>query len=551
MRKVLYIVGGLILLLLLVVILLPFLIDANKYRPQIESALDSSLSRKVEIGNIRLSLFSGGVEVDNLSISDDPAFSSSPFLTAKSLTVGVEMMPLIFSRQVHITAITIDQPKAALLRSASGAWNFSSLGATVSKPKEKAAGASSSAADVTVQKLSIKNGTLSVGDAGGKGKTHEYDQVNLEASNLSYTSQFPFELTAKTSGNGTLKLAGKAGPLDQANMAATAVDASLEVRNLDLTSTGFIDPSSGIAGLLDFTGTLISDGKKMNSKGKASANKLRLVPGGSPAGHPVQVDYDADYDLKPQTGALKQCDVHIGKAAARLSGTFNASGEEASVQMKFDGDNMPAPDLESVLPAIGVTLPSGASLKEGTLNAHLTISGPVNRLVTAGPVTLSNGKLTGFDLGAKMGALASFVGGPKGGADTVIETFSSALRVAHEGIRADALTLVVPAIGRLTGNGTVGSDQKLDFKMVAYLSSSASPLGAIVKLGALGGSPGGSGGIPFKIEGTTSNPLFVPDMTGIAGGLAKGATSGVPATGQDLSNLGKQLGGLFGKKKNP
>ncbi len=57
---------------------------------------------------------------------------------------------------------------------------------------------------------------------------------------------------------------------------------------------------------------------------------------------------------------------------------------------------MPASDLESVLPAVGVTLPSGASLKEGAMNVNFTIAGPVDKLVTSGPVKLSNGKLAGL-----------------------------------------------------------------------------------------------------------------------------------------------------------
>ena len=63
-RKIIYIVSGLIVVLLLVALLLPFIIDANKFKPQVESAAESALARKVAIGNIRLALFSGGVSVD-------------------------------------------------------------------------------------------------------------------------------------------------------------------------------------------------------------------------------------------------------------------------------------------------------------------------------------------------------------------------------------------------------------------------------------------------------------------------------------------------------
>jgi uncharacterized protein involved in outer membrane biogenesis len=52
-RKVIYIVGGIVIVLLLVAVILPFVIDANRFRPEIESSLNSALNRKVDIGNIR------------------------------------------------------------------------------------------------------------------------------------------------------------------------------------------------------------------------------------------------------------------------------------------------------------------------------------------------------------------------------------------------------------------------------------------------------------------------------------------------------------------
>jgi AsmA protein len=548
-RKIIYIVSGLIALLLVVAVLLPFVIDANKFKPQIETAAQSALGRKVAIGNIRLALFSGGVSVEDIAISEDPKFGSGSFLNAKSVAVGVEMMPLIFSRQLHVTGVTVDQPEVTLLRAASGDWNFSSLGAKGAASPAGSSSSSGSAANVSVQKIEIKNGKLIVGQAGSNANRHEYDQMNLTASDLSYTSQFPFQFAATAPGNGSIKMTGKAGPLNQTDAAQTPVEASLEIRSLDLTSTGFMDPSSGIAGVMDFSGTLSSDGQRVNSKGKITATKLKLVPGGSPAGQPVQVDYDTNYELKPQTGSLKQGDVHISKAVAHLTGTFNNSGVTPSVAMKLTGAGMPASDLVSVLPAVGLALPAGASLKEGTMNVDLAINGSVNKLVTTGPVKLSNGKLTGFDLGAKMGALSSFAGIPKG-SDTVIETFSSNLRVAPEGIRANNLNLVVPAIGSMTGNGTVGADQALNFEMVAHLSASNSPMGNIASLtSTLGGQKGSGAGIPFKIQGTTSKPEFIPEVGAMAGSLAKGAVGSLPASGQNIQDLGKQVGGLFGKKK--
>src|SRR5579862_1459295 len=114
LRAVLIIVVALI----VVVVVAPFLIPVNQFRPTIESKASAALGRKVELGSLSLSLLSGSLSAENLSIGDDPQFSSTPFLTAKSLKVGVEIMPLIFKKTLNVTGVTIDSPQVSLIRNA-------------------------------------------------------------------------------------------------------------------------------------------------------------------------------------------------------------------------------------------------------------------------------------------------------------------------------------------------------------------------------------------------------------------------------------------------
>ena len=78
LRITLIVVGVLIVLVLIV----PFLIPVNQFRPTIEEKASAALGRKVQLGNMSLSLLSGSLSAENLSIGDDSKFSSSPFLTA-------------------------------------------------------------------------------------------------------------------------------------------------------------------------------------------------------------------------------------------------------------------------------------------------------------------------------------------------------------------------------------------------------------------------------------------------------------------------------------
>ena len=503
MKKLLIGIGIAIVVLIVTALALPFLIDVNRFKPTLESDLSTALGRKVQIGNIQLALFSEAVKVDNISIADDPAFSNAAFLQAKELAAGVALQPLIFSKKLEVSSFTITDPQVALIHSASGTWNFSSLGGGA---KSKSAGPSSSSpSDFSVQKILISNGTVTVARMGPGGKTQTYQNVNLEASDLSYTTQFPFQLTAKTPGNGSVKIDGKAGPIDQTDASLTPLSAQIDVDNLDLASTGFVDPSSGLAGLVGFKGQLASDGKQMTSNGTLQANKVKLVAHGSPSKVPLNVDYDTNYDLKSETGNLTKGDVHLGKALAHLAGSYNISGATASVEMKLAGQSMPVADLEGVMPAVGVTLPSGASLTAGALDLSLAISGPVDKVVIVGPVNLSNAKLAGFNLKSKLGALSSFTGlGNTAGSDTDIQKLSANMRVDPQGTRADNLDVVVPALGTITGNGTVSANQQLDCKLVAKLETSGGAAGSVASI--LGGASSKGLTIPFTVKGTTSNP---------------------------------------------
>ena len=95
-RRSLKIAGIVIAAVLVILIALPLFINVNSFRPKIESELTNALGRPVTLGELSLSLLSGEVGVENVSIADDPAFSKSPFITAKSLQVGVEMVPHLY-----------------------------------------------------------------------------------------------------------------------------------------------------------------------------------------------------------------------------------------------------------------------------------------------------------------------------------------------------------------------------------------------------------------------------------------------------------------------
>ena len=547
MKRLLKIVGIVIAVLIVIIIILPFVIDANAFRPKLESELTDALGRQVKVGNLSLSLLSGGVAADNISIADDPQFSKSAFVQAKSLKVGVEMLPLIFSRTLNITEITLDQPQINLVKSENGdKWNFSSLGgknpsaptrgASSSGPSQSPAPAEKSSGgsnpNLSVAKLNVNNGKLTVSNANSSQPQRVYDKVNIEVTNFSFTSSFPVSMTANTPSGGSMKLTGTAGPIDSQDAALTPVNAKVAVQHANLAASGFLDPAMGIAGIADLNATAVSDGHQAKLSGTVRVANLVVVKKGTPAGRPVDVKFAVVHNLVPETGNINQCDVSMGQAVAHLTGSYNAHGKVTTANLRLVGNAMPVDDLEAMLPAVGVVLPPKATLKGGHLNLNVDSSGPVDKLVSTGTVKMENTQLANFNLGAQLGAALSALSGKAStGNDTTIQNFSSDVKMSPVGTEANNINLTVPSIGVLTGAGTVSPSNDLAFKMKAEVAGT---------------------GIPFGVTGTAQNPKFTPDVKGIAGGLIEGYLNQGKGGQQQQQNPVNSVMGLFGgKKKQP
>jgi AsmA protein len=538
-------IGGIVFaILLLILIVLPFVINVNRFRPQVESEASAALGRQVTVGNLSLSLLSGTVRADNIAIADDPAFSKAPFVTAQSLKVGVEILPLLSSK-FNVTYITLEQPQITLLKTASGKWNFSSIGGASAKKEPEPKSGGSPPPSVSVAKLNIDHGRLSVGTVNSSAKPAVFDNVNITVSNFSFNSEFPFQLTAQLPRGGDANISGKAGPINPEDASKTPFQASVKVNNMNIGAFGMLDPATGIAGQANFDGTLTSSGSQATAVGLFTGRQLKFSPKGTPGPKVVTIKHTVDYDLDKEIGTIKQGDVAIGSAQAHLTGTFQAQGDTEVVNLKLNAPNMPVDELEPMLPSLGVVVPQGSQLKGGTLSAELGIAGPINKLVITGPVRLSNTELANFDLGSKLGALSAFAGKSVSNPNTAIQNASLDARVTPEGTNAENINLNVPAIGVITGGGTVSPEGALAFKMLANLHGGM--VGGLAQVAAAGS---GKGGIPFAVEGTTSNPKFIPDMGGVVGGLAKGELGNV-AKGQvpGANNLTNSLGGLLGGKK--
>ena len=91
--------------------------------------------------------------------------------------------------------------------------------------------------------------------------------------------------------------------------------------------------------------------------------------------------------------------INTGGVAVHVNGTYTMTGPQATLALHLAAPNLPINQVEALLPAAGVRLPSGSSLQGGTLTANLAITGPATAPTISGPVEVDNttaGRLRSF-----------------------------------------------------------------------------------------------------------------------------------------------------------
>jgi AsmA protein len=142
--------------------------------------------------------------------------------------------------------------------------------------------------------------------------------------------------------------------------------------------------------------------------------------------------------------------------------------------------------------------------------------------VIAGPASIDNTKLAGFDIGTKIQGLNPF-GGKGGGTD--IQTLRANLRYTPQAAQFSDIYGNLPQIGTATGSGSVTPSGALDFKLNAKLNNS-NAVGAVANqalntVSTISGffhskgkaiKPATNNGVPLTVTGTTSNPSIKANL---------------------------------------
>jgi AsmA protein len=512
---------GVLAFVVVVIVCIKLFVNANTFRPAIERQMTDTLGRNVKLGNLSLSVLSGSLVTEDISIADDPSFSSSPFITAKKVRIGVPLRPLIFSHQLNIRSFEIESPQIAMIKAANGAWNFSSIG----RPATSVAGGAANAAprnsqpsapqvsEVSVGSVAIKNGQATITTLPAHGPPSVYDHVNFTAHDFSTASQIPFDLKADLPGGGNARVTGYLGPINRDDAANSPIDAQISAKRVDLVGAGLLDPAIGLSFLADAEMKAKFDGHTLTASGTARIENLKLHKGAAAVPKPLEIAFSGTHRVKDNSGQIEDAAVNIGDAKIHASGTYRPvkpGSEDMLVNFKVVGQSLPIDQLQPLMTAAAVHLPNGSTLKGGTLSMNAAVTGPTKSLVITGPIALDNTSLLGFDISSKIHGIAA-LSGMKSGDTTHFDKLRANVRMTDTGVVADQIEAVIAGMGELTGSGTVSPTDQLDFNLLVKVASA----NAMSKVG-IGVITGFSGsGVPVHVTGTTDEPYITANVGGV------------------------------------
>jgi AsmA protein len=526
-----------------VILALPFLIDLNKYQDQYKPLIEDALNRKVQLRDIRLTIWPQiGARVAGFTVLDDPAFDSGTFASLTTMDIGVKVMPLLGGK-VEVENITLREPVISVIKNKSGILNASTVGRagtalpkTPSKaPIPSTEGPLKILALLAVDRVSILGGKLTYRDLSSSESTEYILQdleILLQSVRLGHSPSIRVGMLVQPL-NLPVKLVGTFGPLKESTD-IDAINLQLALGNTDFT----------------ITGKMIGRNTSLNISAPV-INTANL-----PITLPLQ----------------KPIDVHNLKIAAEIQGQ-DVSLQNISAQL-FDGHMMAegrttlgseAPPFTSKMAVQGIQLgPVFNALAttqvsiSGTAGANLAVQGRgwsmsdlTKFLEGAGHMAMKDGRIEGVNLLQEAISILNVAGFPLDDPKaTVFTTIESDLTIQQGTIHIQRLLMDSHEF-QATGGGTIGFDQTLNLVVNLNLSQDLSQ-----KIGRL--SPPaklamkeGRVSLPLVITGTTQAPLYGLDMKSLTGkvreqvqkkveaaveGLMKGTTKP-----EDLKQHGRDL----------
>ena len=505
------VIGVLIAVVVLVgvILALPFLIDLNKYQDQYKPLIEDALNRKVQLQDIRLTIWPRiGARVAGFAVQDDPAFGSSPFTSLTSLDVGVKLMPLL-SGKVEVEDITLRDPVIMLIKNKSGVLNVSTIGRTGVElpetpsraPIPSTEGPLKILALLAVDRVSLVGGQLTYRDLSAA-KPTEYIVQNMElllqSVRLGQTPSLHFSALVQPF-NLPVTLDGTFGPLKE----TTDIDAI----NLQLA-----------LGKTHFTITGNTAGHDATVTINSPVINTAHVPIALPLNKPVELkNLEITAAVKGQNAHLSNLSFQLFDGQVKAQGGLTSGSDSPPFTGKVTIQGL---QLGPALDALAATQVSIS----GTAGADLALQGRgfsmqdlTKTLEGTSHVAVKDGKIEGVNLLQEAISALKVAGISLNDAKvTAFSTIETDLAI-KEGIINVQRLLMDSHDFQATGAGTVGFDQTLNLKVTLNLSQALSQTIAGSSPSARLALTEGRLNVPLLITGTMQAPSYGLDSKALTG----------------------------------
>lgn len=517
-------------------------------KDQLLSAASQKLGTKVDLKSYSMNLGSllrlkPAITLTGLTVANPSGFSQRNLLEAQEVAANLDLSA-VMQKRVAITSLDILAPKILIESNAEGKTNLEKLlkGAEPGPPQQAipvqqastaAPPTSSGGTDISVGKITIDKGEVTLISATKPQPQIMFRDLNLTLANLTPTSPCDIDLTTQLfeAGSSQFKLAGKAGPLGgtalpidaKANVGLPLAEIPAKARQeyigelaADPGKDSRIDAEVALKGDLYQTTEGPGQIKIANYLIGASQQGRLTLNGTAPlAIKAVDLISGDEVELRSQKATFQlgsghwQGDLSLLRKAERMSGGINGAIQNV--------------DVNQMLTSFAGT----PNKVYGTLaipQFNLTFAGQDPKdlqrsLAGQGRLTITNGQFKGLSV---LAAIERALGGTASSTDGAFAQFATNFGIQKQVISMNQIAVEGPNIN-INGQGTVGFNEALNFNLQSRLSGqTAESLKGLTR-----GFVSGDLIVPVQIAGTLDAPQVRPNTKALAQNATKSAVQGV------------------------
>jgi AsmA protein len=343
MKKLAYVVLGVIVVLVVAIVVLPRVVGLNVFKPQIAEAVRDATGRELRIdGDIKLAILPAlELSLGGVHLANAPDAPEADMVSVAKLSAKVALWPL-FGRNLEVEHLVVEEPVVSLYSDAAGRpnWIFETgetAGTSGTGMSEPSGAKEPPLAGLVLKDVRIEGGRVSFVDARG-GQEIEARDIALKVSLANMAS--PLVLTGQAVVNErSVSLDLSVGAM-AAVLGGQGFKAELALGS-ELINTGFAgtiqqDPVPGLDGGFDL---------EISSVGMLASWLGRPLAADQP--DPGSLKLEAVFKAEGAKVALERASLQGDGLEATASGSFDGSGEINKVNLKVDAGAL---DLARYLP---------------------------------------------------------------------------------------------------------------------------------------------------------------------------------------------------------